>query len=119
MNKIQLFSTGFSLLFLALILWQLWRQRIKEAYALLWLLAGMVFLVFSIFTNLLSVISGIIGIAYPPATLFLILITFIFLILFQYSIVLSKRAEEVKKLTQSIALLEERLRNLEKPDQKK
>lgn len=113
MSSIQIFSMIGSLLFLALLCYQLWKQRLKEAYAILWLAAGVVFLIFSVFTELLSIISRLIGIVYPPATLFLILITFIFLILFQYSLVLSKRAEEVKKLTQHAALLEERIRRLE------
>ena len=58
--------------------------------------------------------SDVIGIVYPPATLFLLLSAGIFLILFQYSLILSRRTEEVKRLTQELALLEERLRRLEK-----
>ena len=112
--KIELFSLLVSIIFLAVVLVQVWRQRLKEAYALLWILIGAGFMVVSLFHGLLKWISDVIGIVYPPATLFLLLSAGIFLILFQYSLILSRRTEEVKRLTQELALLEERLRRLEK-----
>ena len=54
-----------------------------------------------------------IGIYYAPSALLLVMCTGAFLILFQFSIVLSNRTREVKMLAQSLALLEERVRQLE------
>lgn len=114
MGKIQIVSLCGSMIFLYIVLHQVWRQRLKEAYALLWVLTGILFLVVSIWTNVLKIISDMIGIVYPPATLFLLMLMGILFIIFQYSLVLSKRGEEIKRLTQKTAILEDRIDRLEK-----
>lgn len=114
MGKIQIVSLLGSIIFIYIVLHQVWRQRLKEAYALLWVMTGIAFMVVSIWTNILKIISDLIGIVYPPATLFLLMLMGILFIIFQYSLVLSKRAEEMKRLTQWIAILEDRIVKLEK-----
>ncbi len=113
MQKIQIVALAGSLVFIAVVLYSVWRTRLKEAYALLWMGAGAAFLGISLWPSALGLVSGLIGVQYSPATLFLIMIMAMVLIMFQYSIVLSKRTDEVKSLTQELSLLEERLRKLE------
>jgi len=113
MQTIQLFSLAGSSLFMGVVLYSVWRTRLKEAYALLWMAMGVAFLVISAWPPALGLVSSLVGIQYPPATLFLIMIMSIILIMFQYSIVLSKRTDEVKSLTQELSILEERVRKLE------
>jgi len=104
--RIQLISLAFSLLFLIFLLVQIYRQRLKEAYALLWLLTGVGIVILAAFPQLLFFISNLVGIFYPPATIFLFAIMLLFLIVLQYSMVLSKQNEAIRSLSQKLALLE-------------
>jgi hypothetical protein len=85
------------------------KKKIKEEYSLLWLSSSIVFIVFSIWRDGLEYFAKLMGIAYPPAALFLILLLAIFLILIEFSINISKLAEQNKILAQELALLKHEL----------
>jgi hypothetical protein len=85
------------------------KKKIKEEYSLLWLSSSFVFIFFSIWRHGLEYFAGLIGIAYPPAALFLILLLAVFLILIEFSINISKLTEENKVLAQELALLRHEL----------
>ena len=97
---------------LLLVVFELIRsRRLRERYALLWLLTGVVLLVLSIWRDGLNTIAGWFGISgYPPAILFAVAILFILLVLLHYSTVISRLSDESMILAQRLALLEERLR---------
>ena len=87
------------------------KRRLKERYALLWLLTGLVLLVLSVWRGGLNTIAGWVGIeTYPPAVLFAVATLFILLVLLDYSTVISRLADQNTVLAQRLALLEERLR---------
>lgn len=111
---IQILSIAGSLIFLLVILWHVRQKKLKEAYALLWLLTGVMMLFVSIAPNTLRQISNLIGIVYPPATLFLLLLCGVIVILFQYSLLLSRNQEKISRLTQEIALLKNEIEQLKK-----
>jgi hypothetical protein len=60
------------------------------------------------------VVSFAIGIAYPPIAFLLILVVCIFLILIQFSVVISTQKEINKNLTQEVSLLRNVIENLQK-----
>ena len=97
---------------LLLVVFELIRsRRLRERYALLWLLTGIVLLVLSVWRGGLDTIAGWFGIAgYPPAILFAVGILFILLVLLHYSTVISRLSDQSTILAQRIALLEERFR---------
>jgi hypothetical protein len=96
---------------LILVVFELVRgRRLKERYALLWLLTGAVLLVLSAWRDALNTIAGWLGVTgYPPAVLFAVATLFILLVLLHYSTVISKLTDENVELAQRIALLEERI----------
>jgi hypothetical protein len=108
---IQYIAIGGSIIFLLFVLELVRKKKIKEQYSILWIILGIVFLVISIWRNLLVIISFSIGIAYPPVAFLLILIMAIFLILIQFSIIITKLSEQNKILTQEIALLRREIKN--------
>lgn len=112
--KMQYIAIFGSVVLLIFILNLIRRKRIKEEYSLLWLLLSIVFLVFSVWREGLDFISRLMGVAYPPAALFLILLMAIFMILIQFSIIISKQAENNKNLTQEHGLLKFDHENLQK-----
>lgn len=87
-------------------------KKIKEEYSLLWLFSSFVFIIFSIWREGLEFFAKLMGIAYPPAALFLILLLAIFLILIEFSINISKLSEKNKILAQELALLRNELETL-------
>jgi hypothetical protein len=97
---------------LLLVVFELIRsRRLRERYALLWLLTGVVLLVLSLWRGGLDTIAGWFGISgYPPAILFAVGILFILLVLLHYSTVISRLSDQSTILAQRLALLEERFR---------
>jgi hypothetical protein len=92
-------------------------RRLKERYALLWLATGIVLLVLSLWRDGLNTIAGWLGVStYPPAVLFAVATLFILLVLLHYSTVISKLTDENVDLAQRIALLEERVSRMRRPE---
>jgi hypothetical protein len=85
------------------------RGRLKERYAILWLLAGGVLLLLSSSRGLLDSIARLFGIYYPPSLLFLLAFFFLLLITLHFSVVLSGLSEKNKKLAQELALLRQEM----------
>jgi hypothetical protein len=85
------------------------RGRLKEKYALLWLFAGGVLLVFSLSRDLLEYSAQLFGVFYPPSFLFLLAFFFLLLITLHFSVVLSGLSEKNKYLAQELALLRQEM----------
>jgi hypothetical protein len=99
-----------SLLLIIVVLELIRGRRLKERYALLWLVTGLVLLVLSIWRGGLNTVAGWLGVSgYPPAILFAAAILFVIVVLLHYSTVLSKLADQNTLLAQRIALLEQRV----------
>jgi hypothetical protein len=105
LERVQIISILASTVFLAFIAQLIRRQLIKEAYGILWLFFGCLFLFFSIWKKGLDYFAAIFGIYYPPAFLFLLLIAAIIFILVQFSMVISAQNDKIRTLSQELALL--------------
>jgi hypothetical protein len=87
-------------------------RRLRERYALLWLLTGVVLLALSLWRGGLNTIAGWFGVeTYPPAILGAVGALFFLLVLLHYSTVISRLADQNVILAQRLALLEQRLRD--------
>ena len=104
-HRVQFFAVIGSVVLFLFILELIRKKRIKEQYSLLWFFFGLLFIVLSVWDQGLTQIAYFVGIAYPPAALLLILIIAIFLILIQFSVIISKLSDKNDKLIQEIALL--------------
>jgi hypothetical protein len=88
-------------------------RRLRERYALLWLLTGVVLLALSLWRGGLNSIARWVGVeTYPPAILFAVAALFILAVLLHYSTVISKLSDQNSILAQRLALLESRLDGL-------
>ena len=82
-------------------------RKLRERYALLWLVTGVALLVLSAWRDGLNTIADWAGIdSYPPAMLFAIGLLFIIVVLLHYSTVISRLADQNAILAQRLALLE-------------
>lgn len=89
------------------------RRRLKEEYSLLWLLTAVVLLALSLWRSSLDSIAELIGIFYPPTALFVVGFGFVLLLLLYFSTIISKLSSENNNLTQRLAILDWRVRQLE------
>ena len=112
MDKIQLISILGSIILIVFIFSLIVYRRLKEEYSLLWLFFAFVFLILSIWKDGLDWIAELIGISYAPAALFLILIMSIFVMLVEFSLIISKQSEWIKQSAQEIGLLKQEMENL-------
>src|SRR5581483_8973513 len=108
--KVSLAATAASLV-LVLVVFELIRsRRLRERYALLWLLTGIVLVVLSAWRGGLNTIAAWFGVrGYPPAVLFAVGLLFVILVLLHYSTVISRLSDQNVVLAQRLALVEERL----------
>jgi hypothetical protein len=111
---VQIISIIGSFSFLLFILSQIRSKRIKEEYSLMWLFFGFIFIIISLWRESLDMFARLVGVAYPPAALFLILIMAVFVILIQFSIIISKSKENNKHLTQEHSILKLEVERLQK-----
>jgi hypothetical protein len=89
------------------------RRRLLERYALVWLGVTVLLIVLSVWEGLLTGVSSLIGIFYPPTALFVVAFGFVIFLLLHFSVAVSRLADQTKVLAQHIGLLEERLRRQE------
>jgi hypothetical protein len=89
------------------------QRRLREEYSLLWLLTAVVLLALSLWRSSLDLIAKLMGIFYPPTALFVIGFGFVLLLLLYFSTIISQLSGENNSLTQRIAILDWRVRQLE------
>jgi len=107
--KVSIAASIASLLLLLIVFELIRSRRLRERYAILWLVTGVVLLVLSAWRDALNTIAGWVGVTtYPPAVLFAVATIFILAVLLHYSTVLSKLSDQNVVLAQRLALLEER-----------
>ena len=115
-SRIQILAVVASGLLLLVVLELVRRRRLMERYALLWLFSAVVLLGLSSFRGLLEDAASLIGIAYPPSTLFFIAFAFVLVLLLHFSLAVSRLTDQSKVLAQRLALLDKRMRDIEQAE---
>ena len=82
-------------------------------YTLLWLAAGVVLGIMVIWPKTLVAFVHLLGISSNMNGLFILCIAFLVMILMSITSIVSKQADKIKNLTQTIAKMEKRIRELE------
>lgn len=96
-----------------IILMFLKKKALSLKYTLLWLLAGVVLGIMVGWPELLAWFIHILGIVDNMNGLFILCIVFILMILMSLTSIVSKQAERIKSLTQTVCKMEKRIRELE------
>ena len=104
--RVSLVAAGVSLVLLFVVFELIRTRRLRERYALLWLLTAGVLLTLSLWRTSLDTIAGLVGISYAPSLLFVVGLVFVIVVLLHYSTVLSRLSDENAILAQRVALLE-------------
>jgi len=108
MGRIQIIAIILSLLFLFYIARLILKGKLREEYAIMWIICTAVIVVFSFWRDGLATLSNLLGIYAPPNTVFIGAIGAILIYLLHLSIVVSKLQEQNKTLAQEISILKQK-----------
>ena len=101
------------LVYLAVILVLMRKGRMSLKYSLIWFLAGVVLLVCAIFPQTIRFFTHLLGVYSETNAVFFIGVCFLVLIVLSLTLIVSGQTERIRKLVQSQAILEKRIRDLE------
>ncbi len=111
--RARLFAVALGLFVLLVVINLVRTKKLKEEFALLWLFTGIVLVLTPLFIDYLDMVAYVLGIEYPPALIFVLAIISLLLIIFQFSMRISRFSDQIKVLTQELALLRVRVEDLE------
>lgn len=101
------------LFFLGVILMMIKKEWLNLKYTLLWLLTCLVLLVLAIVPQVARLISKLMGVETPANAVFVMEGLFVLLILLSLTSIVSSQMLRIRRLTQTQAILEKRVRELE------
>ena len=104
--RIRVVSILISTFIFAMIILLVRRKKLREEFALIWIVAGVVIVTMATWVDMVSFVSRLTGILTPPSVIFVLGILFLVLINLQLSIKVSKNQDDIKDLAQKIALID-------------
>lgn len=107
MARIQIITIVINFFFILYIAYLIVKGKLREEYAIVWLVCTIFLAIFSIWRNGLEVISRLFGVYEAPNLVFTAFIFVILIYLLHLSIVNSKLQKNLTRLAQEIALLKE------------
>jgi len=109
MRPITIFSIVVAIIIAAIVLNYVRKWRLREEYSILWLLLAGVMLVLASFEGITVWLAKELDVKYPPNILFFVALAFVAVMLFHYSLEISKLSDQSRKLAQELSLLRSRL----------
>ena len=106
------------IVYFVMILIFLKNKTLELRYTLLWMFAGIILAVLVIWPELLSRLVRLAGIQSNMNGLFIMAIAFIVMIMMSLTSIVSRPTNKIRHLIQEIAILEKRVRELEKDSEK-
>jgi len=112
--KLRVVTGLLSFLMLVATLEAVRRTQMHERYALLWVATGLVILFFALYpTTILVWLQRVTGMQYVTAIV-IVIFAFLLLVSFHFSIMLSRSRDDAARLARRLALLEQRLIEVER-----
>ncbi|MGC5169253.1 DUF2304 domain-containing protein [Micromonospora sp. DT81.3] len=96
---------AFAILVLVIIISLLLRRKLREKYAILWLIIGVALLVLAIFPQLLLGLSDLLGVIVPSNLIFALAIVLLVGVALHLSWELSLAEDEVRRVAEEVAIL--------------
>lgn len=112
--KIRLITIAICIFIVAYVFELVRRRHLSEEYSMGWLITGILMLVMSIWIDLLSKITNLVGATAVTSTLFFLGLLFLIVICLHFSIRISNLTNQVRKLTQWLAILNQEVGLVEK-----
>lgn len=115
---LRIFFGIVDLIFLVVILNMLKKKKLNLKYTLTWLFAAFALLVVDCFPQIIEGIMNLVGVASPVSMVFVLEALFVLVILLSLTAIVSHLTERVYRLTQTIAIMEKKIRELEEEKKK-
>jgi len=112
--RARLFFVALGIAVLVFIINLVRTKRLKEQYALWWLFMALALVVAPLLIDVIDTVSFAIGIDYPPALMIVIALICFALVLSQLSVTISRFSDQIKSLSQELALTRNQVRDLER-----
>lgn len=109
---IQIISLLGAAIFMVMIFRLIVQGRLREEYSIIWILCTVILIVFAIWRKGLEQISLLLGVYYPPSLIFLAAIFAIIVFLVHLSVVNSKLQNQIKNLSQEMAMMKKELSDI-------
>lgn len=113
MARIQIITILLDIIFIAYISRLIIKGKLREEYAIIWCLCTLVLVIFSFWRDGLQVMANLFGVFQAPNLVFTGFIFAILIYLLHLSVVVSKLQNNIRNLTQEIALLKEKIERKE------
>lgn len=104
-SNLQIILLIASILFFGFIVKMVLNYKLDLKYSITWIFSSIIFILITIFPNLLSSLSKLLFIREPVNALFLIVIFFLLVIAFSLTLALSKKSNNIKSLVQELGIL--------------
>lgn len=89
------------------------RKKLREKYAALWLIVGLLVLILALFPGLLVAAATLLGVQVPSNLLFAITIVFTIGVLLHLSVEISEVEDETRALAEEVAILRVQIERLD------
>lgn len=111
--SLQIFLFAVVVVFMLVIVNYLRSGKLTFQYSLIWFLLGFVLMLCIIFPDVLISASHIVGVEVASNFVFLVEGIFVLVLLISLTLIVSKQRKQIVRLTQRMAIMERRLRELE------
>ena len=108
--KIRILFIIFLVIVLAFIVGMVRKRRLELKYVLIWMGCDILLIILMIFPGILTWLSRVLGIYDPMNAIIFLGFLFVLIIIFSLTVALSHATDEIRRLTQILAILPEELK---------
>jgi hypothetical protein len=103
-SQTRIVAAVLALFFMLLILELIRRDRLQERYSVIWFVAGLGMLVGAAFPGTLEVVANLMGVRNTNVALFSIVLLLLLGLALNFSVIVSRQAEQITRLAQEQAI---------------
>jgi hypothetical protein len=103
-SQTRILAAAIAIVFMALILELIRRDRLQERYSVVWFIAGLGMLAGAAFPGLLGIVADAMGVRDTNVALFSIVLLLLLGLALNFSVIMSRQAAQITRLAQERAL---------------
>jgi hypothetical protein len=103
-SQTRILAAALAIVFMAMILELIRRDRLQERYSVVWFVAGLGMLAGAAFPGLLTLVADAMGVRDTNVALFSIVLLLLLGLALNFSVIMSRQAAQITRLAQELAL---------------
>jgi hypothetical protein len=107
-SQARVLAAVIAIVFMAMILEMIRRHRLQERYSVIWFVVGLGLLIGAAFPALLELVANVMGVRDTNVALFSLVLLLLLGLALNFSVLVSRQAEQITRLAQEQALEEAR-----------